>query len=155
MATSAYPSLASQSPMTQMMAHSALKMSEAAGLLVPPIYVAVSLIRAARGRGAAGAGFSVRGLMRASTRGVVIAAPLGAGAAWGMLRNEPLEAVEDRCYRLVSRPFNGHERQYAPVQGAWGGARMGWTRSCVPVRPAEVEMSYVEMCGISSLKSVS
>lgn len=95
MATSSYPSLSSLSPLNQVMAHSALKMSEAAGLLVPPIYIAASLIRRR------GMGFSIRGLMRASTRGVVIGAPFGAAAAWGMLRNEPLVALEDRCFRLV------------------------------------------------------
>ena len=96
MATSSYTSLATLSPMSQMMAHSALKMSEAAGLVVPPVYILTSLIRRR------GMGFSVTGLLKASTRGVVIGAPLGAVAAWGMLRGQEVEALEDRCYRLVS-----------------------------------------------------
>lgn len=101
-----------------MMAHSALKTSQAAALVVPPIYILSSLVRRR------GLGFSISGLLRASTRGVVLGAPVGAVAAWGRLRNEPLEAVEDRCFRLVSG-MGGCRRRVSARRGRGSGRVTG------------------------------
>lgn len=96
MATSAYPSLARQDPRTQVIAHSALKVAQTASMIFPPLYLLSSLILRR------GPGFSIRGLLRSGNRSVVGGASVGALAAWARLRNEPMEAIEDRCYRLVS-----------------------------------------------------
>lgn len=96
MATSSYPSMARQDPMTQMITHSALKVAQAGSMLFPPAYLVSSLVLRR------GPGFSIRTLMRVANRSVAGGAVLGGLAAWARLRNEPIEAIEDRCYRMVS-----------------------------------------------------
>ena len=92
MATSAYPSLASQSPMTQMVAHASLKMAQALALISPPLHILVSIRRGQ---------FSVARLMRSSTRNALLGAGLGAALGYGRLMSQPEEAIIDRCERLV------------------------------------------------------
>lgn len=98
MATSSHPSMAGQSASTQVIAHSALKVAQAFSTIVPPAYLVTSLILR-RGRG-----FSVRGLATTSFGGVVAGAGIGGVAAWGRLRDQPIEAIEDRAFRLVRPP---------------------------------------------------
>lgn len=105
-----------------MMAHSALKTSQAAALVVPPIYILSSLVRRR------GLGFSISGLLRVSTRGVVLGAPVGAVAAWGRLRNEPVEAVEDRCFRLVRGWVSSARVDKGEGEGKEKGKRRSYRR---------------------------
>ena len=64
-------------------------------MIFPPLYLVSSLILRR------GPGFSIRGLLRVGNRSVIGGAAVGGAAAWARLRDEPMEAIEDRCYRLV------------------------------------------------------
>ena len=95
MATSSHPYMKSFDPKKQVIAHASLKVAQTTAMLTPPIYLVSALILRR------GGGFSVRKLMRYSTLGTFGGAGLGAFMGWGRLRNEPIEAIEDRVYRLV------------------------------------------------------
>ncbi|KAL7425178.1 hypothetical protein Q5752_000866 [Cryptotrichosporon argae] len=112
MTTSASPLFATYSPHTQVVAHAALKTAQAAGMLVPPLYVAASLLR--------GRGFSARRLMRVSTGWVGGGAVLGAGMGWARLAGQTPESVVDRTERLRTNASQIRADDYSFIGAALG-----------------------------------
>ncbi|KAI9638854.1 uncharacterized protein MKK02DRAFT_41880 [Dioszegia hungarica] len=112
MATSTYPSMASQNPLTQLIAHSALKVAQAGATVLPPAYLVSSLILRR------GTGFSVRGLMRSANMAVLGGGALGAGAAWVRLRGASAESLEDRVFRLSHSTSQVHVDDYSFIGSA-------------------------------------
>lgn len=105
--------MASQNPLTQLIAHSALKVAQAGATVLPPAYLVSSLILRR------GTGFSVRGLMRSANMAVLGGGALGAGAAWVRLRGASAESLEDRVFRLVrASPGQQTEKSYGRGENA-------------------------------------
>lgn len=94
MSTSANPAMQGYSPLTQISAHSALKMAQAAGMIVPPAYIVLTLGRRRP--------LTIAGLMRATTANTIAWAGIGGAGAYAYLQNQPEDKLVDRVQRLVS-----------------------------------------------------
>jgi len=101
MSTSSNPTLAATSPTTQVILHSALKVAQTGGMIVPPVYLILSAVRGKKP-------FTIKRLMNASVLGVGAGAGVGAGLAALKLRDQSELAIIDRVERLVCpRPILG------------------------------------------------
>ena len=75
--------------------HSMFKGYQALSLLTPPLYTIITLCR--RGR----QGFTVNRLLRATWIGGGAGTAVGGGLAWGRLRSQTPESLQDRRMRLM------------------------------------------------------
>lgn len=97
MATSAYPFFAGQTPRTQVIAHSALRVAQVAAMITPPLFILSSIVRRNPLKP-----FTIKRLLNSTVRSTAVGAAFGGLMGWGRLRNEPETAILDRAERLVS-----------------------------------------------------
>lgn len=94
MSTSANPVFQKYSPLTQVTLHSSLKVAQAAGMIMPPVYIVATLARRRP--------LSINGIMKNAIASVVVGAGIGAGVGYARLVNQPEDKIVDRVNRLVS-----------------------------------------------------
>lgn len=97
MATSAYPFFAAQSPRTQVIAHSSLRVAQVAALFTPPLVILSAIFRRNPLKP-----FTIKRLLNSTVRSTVVGAGIGGLVGWGRLNNQPETAILDRAERLVS-----------------------------------------------------
>lgn len=100
MATSAYPAFASQSPRTQVIAHSSLRGAQVAAMVAPPLVILGTIFRPSLLRPR-----SIKRVLNGVIKWTVIGAGAGGVVGWGKMRNEPETAILDRVERLVRPPL--------------------------------------------------
>ncbi|KAF8475425.1 hypothetical protein JB92DRAFT_2770418 [Gautieria morchelliformis] len=75
--------------------HSMLKGYQALSLLTPPLYTVITLYRCGR------QGFAVNRMLRATWIAGGVGTAVGGGLAWGRLRSQTPESLQDRRVRLM------------------------------------------------------